>query len=164
MHTIEETLDIDVPIRTAYNQWTQFEEFPSFMEGVKEVRQLDDQRLAWRAKIMNKEVQWTAEITEQVPNERISWHSTSGPTQNGTISFHPLDANSTRLTLRLDVEPEGAAETTGTALGLVTARVRGDLKRFKEFIEKRGVATGQWEGEIHGGQVTSGDRSGSTGI
>jgi uncharacterized membrane protein len=161
MHSLEESIDIDVPIRVAYNQWTQFEQFPSFMEGVKEVRQLDDKRLAWRAEILNKEVNWTASITEQVPNDRISWHSTSGPTQNGTIRFHRLGGDKTRLTLRLELEPEGAVAAAGAALGLVSARVRGDLGRFKEFIEGRGTATGQWRGEIRGGQVASDDRSGS---
>ena len=155
MHTIEESLEIDVPVRTAYDQWTQFEEFPSFMEGVQEVRQLDDRRLAWRAEIMGKEVSWNAEITEQSPDDRISWRSTSGPPQNGTVSFLPKGAAKTLVNLRIDFEPEGAMESTGSALGLVTARVKGDLRRFKEFIEKRGAATGRWRGEIHGGEVTA---------
>ena len=154
MHTIEESLEIDVPVRTAYDQWTQFEDFPSFMEGVQEVRQLDDRRLAWRAEILGKEVTWNAEITEQSPDDRISWRSTSGPAQNGTVSFLPKGAGKTLVNLRIDFEPEGAMETTGSALGLVTARVKGDLRRFKEFIEKRGAPTGRWRGEIHGGEVT----------
>ncbi len=162
MHSLEESIDIDVPIRVAYNQWTQFEQFPSFMEGVKEVRQLDEKRLSWRAEILNKEVAWTAAITEQVPDDRISWHSTSGPTQNGTIRFHRLGEERTRLTLRLDLEPDGALASAGAALGLVSARVRGDLARFKEFIEGRGIATGQWRGEIRAGQVARDDRSSST--
>jgi uncharacterized membrane protein len=155
MHTIEEHIEIDVPIRTAYDQWTQFEDFPAFMEGVKEVRQLDDRRLAWKAEIMGKEVSWNAEITQQQPDDRISWRSTSGPAQNGTVTFLPKGDDKTVVNLRIDFEPEGAMETTGTALGVVTARVKGDLRRFKDFIEKRGVATGRWRGEIHGGEVTS---------
>lgn len=154
MHTIEETIEIDVPIRTAYDQWTQFEQFPNFMEGVKEVRQLDDRRLTWRAEVAGKEVTWNSEIVYQIPDERISWRSTSGPSQHGTVSFMRLGDTKTKLMLRLEYEPEGAAETAGSALGLVTARVKGDLKRFKQFIEERGVATGQWRGAIHGGQVS----------
>lgn len=161
MHSIEETIEIDVPIRTAYNQWTQFEQFPSFMEGVKEVRQLDDRRLTWRAEVIGKEVTWNAEITFQTPDERIAWRSTSGPAQNGSISFTRLGDTKTKLTLRLEYEPDGAVETAASALGLVTARVKGDLNRFKKFIEGRGVATGQWRGEIHGGQV-SGSARGET--
>jgi uncharacterized membrane protein len=124
------------------------------MEGVKEVRQLDDRRLAWRAEILGKEVSWNAEITYQIPDDRISWRSTSGPTNDGTITFSRTDDVKTRVTLRLEFEPEGAAETTASALGLVRARIHGDLKRFKKFIEERGVATGRWRGEIHGGRVT----------
>lgn len=154
MHAIEESLEIEVSVRTAYDQWTQFEQFPNFMEGIKEVLQLDDRRLAWRAEVMGKAVSWNAEITEQVPDQRISWRSTTGPINNGTILFMPLGDMQTKLTLRLEFEPGGAAETAGSALGLVTVRVKGDLKRFKKFIEERGVATGRWRGEIHGGQVT----------
>ena len=153
MHTIEDSTVVDVPIRTAYNQWTQFEDFPEFMEGVKEVRQLDDKRLAWRAEIMGKEVSWTAEITEQVPDQRIAWRSTSGPPQVGAVAFTPVAPDKTRIQLRIEFEPEGAAEKTASALGAVKARVSGDLKRFQEFIERRGVSTGQWRGEIRGGQV-----------
>jgi uncharacterized membrane protein len=166
MHTIEESIEVDVPIRTAYDQWTQFEQFPNFMEGVREVRQIDDRRLAWRAEIMGKEVSWNAEITYQIPDDRISWRSTSGPMNNGTITFTRIGDMKTKLTLRLEFEPEGAAETTASALGIVTARVRGDLKRFKKFIEERGVATGRWRGEIHGGQVSHsslGETPGATG-
>lgn len=154
MHTIEETIEIDVPIRTAYDQWTQFEQFPNFMEGVKEVRQLDDRRLTWRAEVAGKELTWNAEIVYQIPDDRVSWRSTSGPAQDGTVSFTRLGDTKTKLVLRLEYEPEGAVETAASALGLVSARVKGDLKRFKEFIEERGVATGQWRGAIHGGQVS----------
>jgi len=156
MSSIEKSTEVDVPVRTAYNQWTQFEEFPRFMEGVKEVRQLDPKRLHWRAEIGGKEIEWTSEITQQLPDERITWRSTSGAYNAGAVSFEPLGPSRTRITLRIEYEPEGAVETTGSALGLVSARVSGDLARFKEFIENRGVETGQWRGEIHGQSVMSG--------
>jgi uncharacterized membrane protein len=154
VHTIEESIEVKVPIRMAYNQWTQFEQFPSFMEGVKQVQQLDDRHLFWRAEVMNKPVSWTAEITHQIPDERIAWRSISGPAQHGTITFSRLEPSKTRLSLRLEFEPEGAGATAATALGLVTARIKGDLQRFKKFIEERGVATGEWRGEIESGRVT----------
>ena len=153
MPGIEKNTEVDVPVRTAYNQWTQFEEFPRFMEGVKEVRQLDPKRLHWRAEIGGKEVEWTSEITQQLPDERITWRSTSGAYNAGAVSFEPLGPSRTRITLRIEYEPEGAVETTGSVLGIVSARVSGDLERFKEFIENRGVETGQWRGEIHGQSV-----------
>ena len=153
MSFIEKSIVVDVPVRTAYNQWTQFEEFPRFMEGVKEVKQLDDKRLQWRAELMGKELEWNAEITQQIPDQRITWKSTTGAKNAGSVSFTPEGPDKTRITLRLEYEPEGAAESTGSALGLVSARVDGDLKRFKKFIEERGHETGQWRGEIHGQQV-----------
>jgi uncharacterized membrane protein len=154
MTAIEKGIDIDVPVRTAYNQWTQFEDFPTFMEGVKEVRQIDEKHLLWRAEVMGKDVEWTADITQQIPDERITWRSTSGAKNAGSIAFSPIDANKTHITLRLEFEPHGTAETAGSALGLVSARVEGDLKRFKKFIEERGRETGEWRGEIHGSRVT----------
>lgn len=154
MASIEKTIEVDVPVRTAYNQWTQFEDFSRFMEGVKEVRQLDDKRLHWHAEMMGKEVEWYAEIIQQLPDERITWRSTSGAKNAGSIYFQPLGTEKTQLTLRIEFEPEGAAQTSASALGLVGLRVEGDLKRFKEFIEERGLETGQWRGEIHGTQVT----------
>jgi uncharacterized membrane protein len=154
MHSIEEKITVEVPIRTAYNQWTQFEDFPRFMEGVKRVQQLDPKRLSWKAEIGGKDVEWTAEITEQTPDKRISWNSTSGRSQMGTVSFSPVSGARTEINLRIEFEPEGATETAGASLGLVKARVKGDLKRFKEFIESRGAETGEWRGEIHGGQVS----------
>ena len=153
MSFIEKSIVVDVPVRTAYNQWTQFEEFPRFMEGVKEVKQLEDKRLQWRAEVMGKELEWNAEITQQIPDQRITWKSTTGAKNAGSVSFTPEGPDKTRITLRLEYEPEGAAESTGSALGLVSARVDGDLKRFKKFIEERGHETGQWRGEIHGQQV-----------
>ena len=148
MATIEKSIDVDVPVRTAYNQWTQFEEFPRFMEGVQEVRQLDDRRLQWRASIGGKEKQWTAEIAEQIPDERVAWRSTSGARNAGVVTFHRLSDTKTRLMLQLEYDPEGAVENVGDAVGAVSRRVSGDLERFKEFIAARQRETGAWRGEI----------------
>jgi uncharacterized membrane protein len=156
MATIEQPIDVNVPVRTAYNQWTQFEEFPRFMEGVKEVRQLDDKRLRWRAEIAGKEKEWDAEITEQTPDERVAWTSRSGPWNAGVVTFHRLDDNRTRVMLQLAYDPEGVVENVGDALGVVSARVKGDLQRFKEFIESRGAESGAWRGEIKQGRVEKG--------
>ena len=160
MSKLEKSIDVDVPVRTAYDQWTQFEEFARFMEGVKEVRQLDDKRLFWRAEIAGREVQWEAEITQQVPDERIGWRSTSGAPNAGSVSFYPLGANQVRITLRLEIEPEGAAAKTADALGLLSRRIEGDLERFRKFVEERGRATGGWRGEIASGQVVRDDPAG----
>jgi uncharacterized membrane protein len=153
MTTIEEQIDVDVPVRTAYDQWTQFESFPEFMEGVKTVTQLVDRHLDWHAEVAGKDMHWTAEIVEQVPDQRIAWQSTSGTKVTGLVSFTALDPQKTRLTLRMDVEPETASEKLGSAVGVLSSRIKGDLKRFKTFIEERHVPTGQWRGEIHGGSV-----------
>jgi uncharacterized membrane protein len=150
---IEESIEVDVPIRTAYNQWTQFEDFPHFMEGVKSVRQLDDKRLDWRAEIAGKEVTWEAEITHQEPDKRIAWRSNSGATNAGSVTFYTVGANKTKVTLRLEYDPEGFAENAAAALGIVRARVHGDLERFKNFIESRGHETGAWRGTIQGGST-----------
>jgi uncharacterized membrane protein len=141
-------VDVSVPVTVAYNQWTQFEEFPHFMEGVKEVRQLDDKRLHWQAEIAGKDEAWDAEITEQLPDERVAWTSTSGAKNAGVVTFHRLGDNQTRVTLQMEYEPEGAVENVGSALGVVDRRVEGDLKRFKQFIETRGRETGAWRGTI----------------
>jgi hypothetical protein len=156
MATMEKSIEVNVPVRTAYNQWTQFEEFPRFMEGVREVQQLDDRRLHWHAVIGGKEKHWDAEIVEQEPDRRLIWRSTSGAENAGAVGFESLGGDRTRVTLRLDYDPEGAVENVGDALGLVSARVEGDLRRFKQFIESRGAETGAWRGEIHGGQVDPG--------
>src|SRR5262245_33607203 len=153
MTKLEDSIEVNAPLRAVYNQWTQFEEFPRFMEGVKEVRQLDDKQLHWRAEVMGKEVEWTAEITQQIPDERITWRSTSGRKNAGSISFTPLGPAQTRVSVRMEIEPEGAAETTASSLGLVSARIEGDLGRFKKFIEELGHETGAWRGEIHGEEV-----------
>jgi uncharacterized membrane protein len=148
MSTIERSIDVNVPVRTAYNQWTQFETFPHFMEGVKEVRQIDDTHLLWVAEIAGKEEKWNAEITEQHPDHRIAWHSTSGADNAGVVTFHYIDDNTTRIMLQVDYDPEGVVENVGDKLGMVGRRVEGDLKRFKDFIEGRQVPTGAWRGEV----------------
>jgi len=145
---IEHAIEVNAPVRTVYNQWTQFEEFPKFMEGVERVQQLDDKRLHWHADIGFKDKEWDAEIVDQVPDQRVAWRSTSGAPNGGVVTFQPLDATRTRVTLRLEYTPDGLVENVGDTLGLVSRRVEGDLARFKQFIEARGTETGGWRGEI----------------
>ena len=145
---IQESITVDVPLSTAYDQWTQFEDFPRFMEGVESVKQLDDRHLHWCANIGGMKVEWSAEIVEQVPDHRIIWRSTSGSRNAGTVWFERLSDRQTSVTLEVEYEPEGVFENMGDALGVVRRRVKGDLERFKEFIEKRGVKTGAWRGRI----------------
>ena len=149
MSTVEQSIDVNVPVRVAYNQWTQFEEFPRFMEGVREVRQLDDRRLAWRADIGGKKKTWEAEITEQIPDARVAWRSIGGAKNAGVVTFHRLDDEHTRVMLQLEYDPEGVVENVGDALGVAKARIKGDLRRFKEFIEARGRETGAWRGSVN---------------
>jgi uncharacterized membrane protein len=156
MASVMKTIDVNVPVQTAYDQWTQFEEFPQFMEGVREVHQIGDAHLHWRAKVGVKEQEWDAEITEQVPDNRIAWRSTNGDKSAGVVTFHYLAPEKSRVALQMDYVPEGFVETVGDVLGFMNRRVQGDLQRFKEFIEERGVETGAWRGEIvnpgaHGG-------------
>jgi uncharacterized membrane protein len=148
MSEIMESVDVNVPVRTAYDQWTQFESFPQFMDGVKQVRQLDDRTLEWVADVAGKEKRWKAKITEQEPDQRIAWTSTEGARNAGVVTFHRLGEGKSRVTLQLDVEPEGALETAGDALGVVKRRVKDDTERFKKFIESRGTETGAWRGEV----------------
>jgi uncharacterized membrane protein len=148
MSTIEQSIEIDVPVRTAYNQWTQFEEFPQFMEGVEKVIQLDDKRLHWVAEIAGQAREWDAEITEQIPDERVAWRNIDGATNAGVVTFHYIDDAKSKIMLQLEFEPEGLAEKAGDMLGLVRTRTKGDLERFKSFIESRGSETGGWRGEI----------------
>jgi uncharacterized membrane protein len=153
MSTTINTIELDVPVRTAYDQWTQFEEFPRFMEGITRVTQLDDKTLAWTAKIAGVERSWRAEITEQEPERRIAWRSTEGAANAGVVTFQPIDDRRSRITLQLDVEPSGPVEAVGDAIGVVERQAEGDLERFKEFIESRRDATGAWRGEVHEGDV-----------
>jgi uncharacterized membrane protein len=148
MSRIMEAIDVHVPVRTAYDQWTQFETFPNFMEGVKSVRQLDDTTLEWVADVAGREKRWKATITEQAPDQRIAWTSTQGAHNAGVVTFHRIDDGTSRVTLQLDVDPEGPVENVGDALGLVTRQVKGDMERFKDFIEARGTETGAWRGEV----------------
>jgi uncharacterized membrane protein len=148
MSTIEKSIEVNVPVQTAYNQWTQFEEFPRFMEGVKEVNQLDDTHLHWKAAIAGQEKEWDAEITEQTPDQRIAWTSRGGAINGGVVTFHRLSDARSKVMLQLEYAPQGVAENVGDALGVVSLRVQGDLERFKEFIEKRGRETGAWRGQV----------------
>lgn len=148
MDEITATVNVDVPLDTAYNQWTQFEEFPTFMDGVESVKQLDDTHLHWVAEIAGVRREWDAEITEQRPDERIAWKATDGTANAGVITFHRLDDNQTRLALQLDVDPQGIVETVGDKLGFVKRRAEGDLERFKTMIEARGSETGAWRGTV----------------
>ncbi len=148
MSTIEKSIEVNVPLRTAYNQWTQFEEFPRFMEGVKEVTQLDDTRLRWKAEIGGQDKEWDAEITEQAPDQRIAWTSRGGATNGGVVTFHRLSDATSKVMLQLEYDPQGFVENVGDALGVVSSRVQGDLERFKEFIETRGRETGAWRGQV----------------
>jgi uncharacterized membrane protein len=148
MSKIIEAVDVAVPVRIAYDQWTQFETFPAFMEGVKSVRQLDDTTLEWVADVGGREKRWNAKITEQEPDERIAWTSIQGAHNAGVVTFHRIDDGVSRVTLQLDVDPEGPVENAGDALGLVKGQVKGDLERFKKFIEARGRETGAWRGTV----------------
>jgi uncharacterized membrane protein len=151
--SVEKSIEVNVPVRIAYDQWTQFEEFPRFMEGVEQVRQLDDKRLHWKASIAGKEEEWDAEIIEQTPDRQVAWRSTTGAENSGTVRFTPMGAEQTRVTVVMTYQPEGMVEKIGDKIGMVDQRVEGDLERFKRFIEGRGTATGAWRGEIHGGSV-----------
>ena len=149
MATIEQSTEVNATLRAVYNQWTQFEDFPKFMEGVKSVHQLDDKRLQWTAEIGGMEKAWLAEIVEQVPDERIAWTSRGGAWNAGVVTFHRIDDQRTRVMLQVDYNPEGVVENVADALGVVKGRIKGDLERFKEFVERRGRETGAWRGEIH---------------
>ncbi len=148
MERIEKSIEVDVPLTIAYDQWTQFEDFPHFMEGVQEVKQLDERRLFWAADIAGKRVNWEAEIYEQIPDSRIAWRSISGAPNAGAINFQSLGPNQTRVSLVIEYQPMGAVEKVGDALGLVSLRVENDLRRFKDFIERRGAPSGAWRGAI----------------
>jgi len=149
MSTIEESIDVEVPVSTAYNQWTQFEEFPRFMEGVEEIRQLDDTHTHWKTKIAGVEREFDAEITEQHPDERVAWRATDGAQHAGVVTFHRIDDRVTRVMLQLDTEPEGIVEQAGDKLGVVKRRVKSDLGRFKEMMESRGAESGSWRGDVN---------------
>ena len=148
METIKKSIEVERPLSTVYNQWTQFEEFPRFMEGVKKVTQLDDQRLHWEAEIGGKNKEWDARITDQIPDHLIAWQSEGGAYTSGSVEFAAVSPTRTRIDLQLVYEPEGFVESTGDAVGLVSGKVESDLRRFKDFIENRGQETGAWRGTI----------------
>lgn len=148
MSTITEAVDVDVPIKVAYDQWTQFESFPNFMEGVQEIRQLDDTHTHWVVKVAGVTREFDATITEQHPEERVAWRADDGPNHAGVITFHRLDDDKTRVTAQMDLDPEGFVENVADKAGILDRRVKGDMKRFKEFIEGRDSATGSWRGDV----------------
>jgi uncharacterized membrane protein len=148
MSTIEQSIEVAVPVSTAYNQWTQFESFPEFMEGVDRIVQVDDTHTRWQTSIGGVTREFDAEITEQHPDERVAWRSVDEPRQAGVVTFHRLSPDTTKVMVQLDFEPDGVVEQAGDKLGLVKHRVKGDLERFKSFIEGRGNETGAWRGDV----------------
>jgi uncharacterized membrane protein len=148
MATMEKHIDVHVPVRTAYNQWTQFESFPEFMEGVERIDQVGPTDMRWVTSIGGVHREFDARITEQHPDERVAWTSVDGPRHAGVVTFHRLDTEHTRVTLQMDYEPQGVVETAGDKLGVVSHRVQGDLERFKQYIEARGAETGAWRGDV----------------
>jgi uncharacterized membrane protein len=148
MATTEKSVDVHVPIRTAYDQWTQFEEFPKFMADVESVRQLDDRHLHWKVKIGGVEREFDAEITEQTPDDRIAWRATGEVDQAGVVTFHKIDDSTTRVMLQLEMDPSGFVETVGEKTGIVSMAAERDMKNFKKFIESRGTETGAWRGQV----------------
>jgi uncharacterized membrane protein len=155
MPKVEESIEVQVPVQQAYNQWTQFEEFPKFMEGVRSVDQLDDKKLRWIAEMRGESREWTAEIVEQKPDEKIAWKTVDGEVRNdGVVTFEPIGDTATRVKVQMDVEGESSAENlAGDLMGIVKGQVYGDLERFKELIESRGEETGAWRGEVEDGDV-----------
>ena len=154
MASVQESIVVDVPVDMAYNQWTQFEEFPKFMEGVKSVLQLDDTHLKWTADIGGQEHTWEAEISEQMPNRAISWRARDGKYNSGKVTFESLSGDQTRIEVELTYDAEGWKESVGSALGFDDRQVQSDLERFKEFIESRAVETGAWRGEVRTGNAS----------
>ena len=154
MERVTKTFEINAPVQKVYNQWTQFEDFPRFMDGVKEVRQLDDTHLHWKASIAGKDKEWDSEIVEQVPDQRIAWRSTSGAPNAGSVRFEPLNQERSRVHLTMEYEPKGFIENVGDAVGIVDRKVEKAVENFKRLIEQRGQETGAWRGEVHGGQKT----------
>lgn len=146
--TIEQSIEIRVPVRTAYDQWTQFEQFPRFMDCIESVKQVDDQHLLWQASIDGKTIEWRAQIVEQIPDKRISWKSLTGPSHAGVVTFHRLSDSACKLMFQMDYEPDGLAQNLADSLGVVKRRVAHELEQFRELLEARGAASGAWRGEI----------------
>jgi uncharacterized membrane protein len=155
MPKVQDSIDVQVPVQQAYNQWTQFEEFPRFMDGIQSVQQLDDTHVQWVAEVGGESRQWTAEITEQRPDERIAWKTIEGEVKNdGVVTFEQVDANQTRVNVEMDVEGESTTENAASELlGVVKNQVQGDLERFKQLIETRGEESGAWRGEVEEGEA-----------
>ena len=148
MASHQATIDIERPVRTVYNQWTQFEAFPEFMDGVERITQVDDKRLHWKTKVAGVEREFDAEITEQAPDQRIAWRSTGGTNQAGVVTFHRVEQGKTRVMLQMEMDPEGLTEKIGDMAGFVQRQVKSDLERFKEFIERQPTETGAWRGQV----------------
>lgn len=149
MAQVQETVDVEVPVRTAYDQWTQFESFPYFMQGVESITQLDDTRNHWVTRVGGVEREFDTEITAQHPDERIAWHSVGGDTRHGgVVTFHRLDDTRTRIMVQIDWEPDGVVEKAGAVVGADDRRVKADVQRFKTFVESRGQETGAWRGDV----------------
>ncbi|OPC82694.1 cyclase [Embleya scabrispora] len=146
--TVQHSIDVDVPVRTAYNQWTQFREFPRFMSGVERIDQINATHTHWVTKIAGVTREFDAEITEQRPDERVAWKTVDGPHQAGVVTFHRLDDVHTRVMFQMEFDPDGLVETVGDKLGFVRGRTKGDLEHFKTFVEERGQETGGWRGEV----------------
>ena len=149
MSTVQESIDVDVPVTMAYNQWTQFEDFPKFMEGVEQITQIDDRHNHWKTKIAGVTREFDTEIVDQVPDDHVTWRTVGGEVeQSGMVSFHPIDATHTRVMMNMDFQPGDMAEKAADVTGMVDRRVKGDLKRFKHFIEDRGIETGAYRGRL----------------
>ncbi len=160
MARVKKSIELNVPVETAYNQWTQFEQFPRFMQAVRSVVQMDDRHLTWHARVGNREKYWDAEIQEQVPDQRIVWRSTEGATNAGQVSFLPLDPMHSRVTLQLSYTPEGMLEQAGSAMGFVSRQVSNDLQRFREFIESQPMETGAYREELPNPKAPGGHTNG----
>jgi uncharacterized membrane protein len=152
METVKESIEVNVPVKTAYNQWTQFEEFPKFMDGVEAVEQIDDTHLRWVAEVSGERREWRAEIVEQKPDEKIAWRAVDGNGPNGIVTFEPLGEAMTLVTVEMSYEPEGLKETLGSKVGLDSRQVGADMERFKELVEALGRETGAWRGEVQAGE------------
>lgn len=150
---VEKTIEVNAPLSAVYNQWTQFEDFPEFMDGVEEVQQLDDKRLRWKTRISGRTKEWEAEIFQQEPDSLIAWHSTTGPMHSGTVSFRTRGPNRTEIMVHIEYYPETMLESVAGSFGVVGRRIEGDLDRFKEFIQNRPAETGAWRGRIHGSTI-----------
>jgi uncharacterized membrane protein len=162
MPTVKKSIELEVPVRVAYDQWTQFEDFPKFMDGVEAVQQLDDKRLHWRAKVAGKMNEWDAEITQQMPDQIIAWRSMSGDRNEGIVRFQSMGADKTKIELEMHWEPKDVVERVGDVLGADDMRIQGDLDRFKKFIESRGTPTGGWRGQIQGDRVEEDQEAGTS--